>query len=90
MSRELAKTYDPKGIEDRLYDKWLEKKYVHAEVDDDPDAWDEGEDDETHDGCYSEERDAKDISVYRILIQMDNKHIKWSQSVIKKQCNNNF
>lgn len=39
---------------------------------------------------WGEERDAKDISVYRILIQMDNKHIKWSQSVIKKQCNNNF
>ena len=33
MSRELAKTYDPKGIEDRLYDKWLTKKYFHAEVD---------------------------------------------------------
>ena len=31
--RELAKTYDPKGIEDRLYQKWLEKKYFHAEVD---------------------------------------------------------
>lgn len=33
MSRELAKTYDPKGIEERLYEKWLEKKYFHAEVD---------------------------------------------------------
>ena len=33
MSRELAKTYDPKGIEDRIYEKWLEKKYFHAEVD---------------------------------------------------------
>ncbi|MCM1174609.1 MAG: valine--tRNA ligase [Blautia sp.] len=33
MSRELAKTYDPKSIEDRLYEKWLEKKYFHAEVD---------------------------------------------------------
>ena len=33
MSKELAKTYDPKGIEDRLYAKWLEKKYFHAEVD---------------------------------------------------------
>lgn len=31
--RELAKTYDPKGIEDRIYQKWLEKKYFHAEVD---------------------------------------------------------
>lgn len=33
MSRELAKTYDPKGIEDRLYQKWLDRKYFHAEVD---------------------------------------------------------
>lgn len=33
MSRELAKTYDPKGIEDRLYQKWMDKKYFHAEVD---------------------------------------------------------
>ena len=33
MKKELAKTYDPKGIEDRLYQKWLDKKYFHAEVD---------------------------------------------------------
>ncbi len=33
MSQELAKTYDPKGIEDKIYEKWLEKKYFHAEVD---------------------------------------------------------
>ena len=33
MSKELAKTYDPKGIEDKLYQKWLDKKYFHAEVD---------------------------------------------------------
>jgi valyl-tRNA synthetase len=33
MSKELAKTYDPKDIEDRLYKKWIEKKYFHAEVD---------------------------------------------------------
>ena len=32
MSKELAKTYDPKGMEDRIYQKWLEKKYFHAEV----------------------------------------------------------
>lgn len=25
MSKELAKTYDPKGLEDRLYQKWLVK-----------------------------------------------------------------
>ncbi len=31
--RELAKTYDPKGLEDRLYQKWVEKNYFHAEVD---------------------------------------------------------
>ena len=33
MAKELAKTYDPKGIEDRLYQKWLDKKFFHAEVD---------------------------------------------------------
>ncbi len=33
MKKELAKTYDPNGIEDRLYHKWEEKKYFHAEVD---------------------------------------------------------
>ncbi len=33
MSKELAKTYDPKGLEDRLYQKWLDHKYFHAEVD---------------------------------------------------------
>ena len=33
MSKELAKTYDPHGIEDRIYEKWLQKKYFHAEVD---------------------------------------------------------
>ena len=33
MSKELNKTYDPKDIEERLYNKWLDKKYFHAEVD---------------------------------------------------------
>ena len=33
MEKELAKTYDPKGIEDKIYQKWMEKKYFHAEVD---------------------------------------------------------
>ena len=33
MSKELAKTYDPKAIEEKLYDKWCENKYFHAEVD---------------------------------------------------------
>ena len=32
MSKELAKTYDPKGLEDRIYQKWLDNKYFHAEV----------------------------------------------------------
>ena len=32
MKKELAKTYDPKGLEDRLYQKWLDKGYFHAEV----------------------------------------------------------
>ncbi len=32
MSKELAKTYDPKGLEERLYQKWLDKGYFHAEV----------------------------------------------------------
>lgn len=33
MEKELAKTYNPKDIEDKLYQKWLDKKYFHAEVD---------------------------------------------------------
>ncbi len=33
MSKELAKTYDPKGMEDRIYENWMQKKYFHAEVD---------------------------------------------------------
>ncbi|RKM61957.1 valine--tRNA ligase [Butyrivibrio sp. CB08] len=33
MKKELEKTYNPKDIEDRLYSKWEEKKYFHAEVD---------------------------------------------------------
>ena len=32
-SKELAKTYDPKSIEDRLYKKWEDNGYFHAEVD---------------------------------------------------------
>ena len=32
MSKELAKTYDPKGIEDRLYKKWMDNGYFHAKV----------------------------------------------------------
>ncbi len=33
MRKELAKTYDPSAIEDRLYQKWLDKKYFKAEID---------------------------------------------------------
>ncbi len=33
MEKELAKTYDPHGLEDRIYQKWMDKKYFHAEVD---------------------------------------------------------
>ena len=33
MSKELNKTYDPKDIEDRLYKKWEDNGYFHAEVD---------------------------------------------------------
>ena len=32
MRKQLAKTYDPKGLEDRLYEKWMEGGYFHAEV----------------------------------------------------------
>ncbi|MDO5402319.1 MAG: valine--tRNA ligase [Eubacteriales bacterium] len=33
MSKELEKNYNPADIEDRLYQKWIDKKYFHAEVD---------------------------------------------------------
>ncbi len=33
MSKELEKNYDPKQIEDRLYEKWEKNGYFHAEVD---------------------------------------------------------
>ena len=33
MRKMLAKTYDPKGIEDRIYKNWEDKKYFHADVD---------------------------------------------------------
>ncbi|MDO4623122.1 MAG: valine--tRNA ligase [Eubacteriales bacterium] len=32
MSKELAKTYDPKGLEERLYKKWMDNGYFHAKV----------------------------------------------------------
>ena len=33
MATEMSKTYNPSEIEDRLYQKWMDKKYFHAEVD---------------------------------------------------------
>lgn len=33
MKKELEKTYNPKEMEDRIYQNWLDKKYFHAEVD---------------------------------------------------------
>ncbi len=33
MAKELAKNYDPKGMEERLYKKWEDNGYFHAEVD---------------------------------------------------------
>ena len=33
MSRELAKTYDPREVEDRIYDFWLSGGFFHAERD---------------------------------------------------------
>ncbi len=32
MAKELAKTYDPKDIEERLYEKWMKNGYFHAKV----------------------------------------------------------
>ena len=32
MAKELAKQYDPKNVEDRIYDFWLKGKYFHAKV----------------------------------------------------------
>ncbi len=33
MSKELAKQYDPKDVEDRIYKMWLDGKYFHAKCD---------------------------------------------------------
>lgn len=35
MAKELDKTYNPSEIEERLYQKWIDNKYFHAEVDKD-------------------------------------------------------
>ncbi|MBE5040216.1 valine--tRNA ligase [Ructibacterium gallinarum] len=33
MGKELPKTYDPKQVEERIYQNWVDKGYFHAEVD---------------------------------------------------------
>lgn len=33
MAKELSKTYEPKQVEDRIYQTWMENGYFHAEVD---------------------------------------------------------
>ncbi|OYP11276.1 hypothetical protein CG709_08885, partial [Lachnotalea glycerini] len=33
MERNIEKTYDPQGIENKLYEKWMNKKYFHAKMD---------------------------------------------------------
>ncbi len=33
--KELAKTYNPSEVEDRIYSKWMDKGYFHAEIDKD-------------------------------------------------------
>ncbi|MBN2426457.1 MAG: valine--tRNA ligase [Calditrichaceae bacterium] len=35
MTRDVPKTYDPKLVEDKWYQHWLDKKYFHAKVDPD-------------------------------------------------------
>ena len=35
MAKELAKQYDPKNVEDRIYDFWLKGKYFHAKTEND-------------------------------------------------------
>ena len=34
-TKNMEKTYDPKSVEDRLYQKWLDKNYFHAKIDKD-------------------------------------------------------
>ncbi|MGN0476031.1 MAG: valine--tRNA ligase [Ruminococcus sp.] len=35
MAKEMAKAYNPKEVEDKIYDFWMEGDYFHAEVDKD-------------------------------------------------------
>ncbi len=39
MSKELAKLYDPKSVEDRIYKNWLDAKYFHAKCDESKPAY---------------------------------------------------
>ncbi len=34
MAKELSKTYDPKSVEEKIYNEWIEGGYFHAEPDD--------------------------------------------------------
>ena len=33
MAKELAKQYDPKGVEDRIYQNWCDHGYFHTKID---------------------------------------------------------
>ncbi len=39
MAKELAKQYDPKDVEDRIYKQWLEGKYFHAKCEEGKDTY---------------------------------------------------
>ncbi len=39
MRKHLEKVYEPSIVEDRIYKNWLEKKYFHAEVEEDKEAY---------------------------------------------------
>jgi len=39
MAKDLAKQYDPKNVEDRIYKFWLDGKYFHAECDPEKDPY---------------------------------------------------
>ena len=39
MNKELAKQYDPKDVEDRIYKMWLDSKYFHAKCEEGKDTY---------------------------------------------------
>ncbi len=39
MNKELAKQYDPKDVEDRIYQMWLDGKYFHAKCEEGKDTY---------------------------------------------------